>query len=233
MGLLFLWELFDKKYDYKNYIKISLTVGLLAAFIFDFFGTIVFQFWGYNSSNLFEYFAITLSTYVVATPLLVETFGFILNLSSKLKLNFNFSFSRLTSVIGIFIVTIIGYALVFLKIFELIAADLFFFAGMFIIITLWLDFLLHIYTEERGVIYRFLNGEVLAPFVIILSGFLCGFLWELLNNFIPLWSYKNLPEGNILEVPLVVVLLWGILNLSYWTGAKLFYSSLKTKVQDS
>ena len=199
LAVLFCWRLIDKKYDYKNYIRIALVVGVTISLLFDFAGVYIFRFWEYYSSNAVEYIAIAFSTYIIATPLMIETFNFLFKvfrkfqLPIKLKLNPSIVFTFL--VISAGIIWAIAYSIHYYK--ESLSWLLL--AALFIAGLTAFDSLVFLFKGIKGPILSIFDGRILAPLSVLLSGFIIGFFWELINVIFPLWFYQNLPPKILLE----------------------------------
>lgn len=233
-AVLFCWRIFDKKYDYKNYIRIAIVVGVVISLLFDFAGVYIFRFWEYYSSNAAEYAAIALSTYIIATPLMIETLNFFFKLlrtfkihnprstnKSGIKLNSSIAFTLL--VISIAVVWAVAYSNHYYKesITWLLLITLFV-AGLTVF-----DCLVYLFRGIKGPILSVFDGRILAPFSVLVSGFIIGFFWELINLIFPLWFYKNLPPESVFGVPLAVIIFWGMLNMAYWACASIVFGKAK------
>lgn len=220
-GLLFIWQRIDKKQDYKNYLKVSLILGIPLGLGFDFAGVVLFKLWYYTSSNVFAYISILLATYTVITPVVIEVYNFLEKTSDKLlKVKLINTPSRYFYIIFMIISIILLILLSYKRIqSNNSVASSSFFISMFCLLVLLSDSILGLLDEE-GVITKFLKGNLLSPLSIPISGIISGFLWEILNLHIKLWIHKNLPLAKFLHVPIYVILLWGTLNLAYVTAAK-------------
>ena len=220
-GLLFLWQRIDKKKDYKNYLKVSLIIGLPLGLGFDLFGAVLFKLWYYTSSNVLEYIAILLATYTVITPVVIEVYNFLERISDKLlKVTLINTPSRYFYIISLIISTIFIIFISYKRIqSNNNAAPSSFFIIMFCLLLLLSDSLLGLFGEE-GVITKFITGHLLSPLSIILSGIITGFIWEVFNTHIRLWIYENLPSGELFNVPIYAILFWGTINLAYMTAEK-------------
>lgn len=222
-----LWRLVDRKPDYKKYWVISIVIGLVVTLGFDFAGSILFNLWDYYSVNVLEYAILSLCTYVAVVPLLIEVIRFLIQKFMSVRLFYGIRSSRMLA----FVMFVLGASLAIVLGINRISkpdttADWQFLLGMFVATLLLSDGALG-FAGDRGIITLFMRGYVLVPFVVIVSGIMCGFVWELLNEIAPLWYYHNLPEANILGIPLAVIILWGTLNLGYYTLAELVFDKLK------
>lgn len=220
-GLLYIWRKIDKKQDYKNYLKVSLILGIPLGLGFDLAGCVLFKLWRYTSSNIFEYTAILLATYVVITPVLIEAYNFIEGISEKLvKIKLINSLSRLFYLSSLTISAISLLSLSYNRIQNNNSpAPTTFFILTFSFLVLLSDSLLGLFGEE-GTLTKFLKGHLLSPLSILVSGLISGFLWEIFNLYVRLWTHENLPSGKLLNVPIYVILFWGTLNLAYVTTGK-------------
>ncbi len=228
-GIFFLWRLIDKKLDYKRYIKITFIVGILCASLYDLVGVVLLKFWIYSIDNVFEYIVISFSTYIIATPLFLEVFDYLIFKLSKFKLNFKIEVSKAIKILLSILFSLIGLSILLLKIFEYIQPNWIFFIVSSIVFLIVVDLFVNIVTNINGPVIRFLNGEILSPISLILSGFIGGFLWELFNTYMPLWRYINLPSESILNIPLVVVIFWGILIYGYWALSQILVKDYKLR----
>jgi hypothetical protein len=221
-GLLFIWQRIDKKQDYKSYLKVSLILGIPLGLGFDLFGVVLFKLWRYTSCNIFEYIAILFGTYVVITPVVIEVYNFIDSISDRLlKIELINTLSRyfhtLLLVISIISLILLSYHRIQTK--NSPAPPSLFFL-MFFSLVLFSNALLGILGEE-GAITKFLKGHLLSPLAIIFSGIISGLIWEVFNSYVRLWTYESLPIGELLNVPMYAILLWGTINLAYITAGKI------------
>ena len=225
LGLLFMWRLFDKEYDYKKYAKITIFVGTLGAIFYDFVGAVMFRFWSYYSTNPLEYLTLTFFTYVVAAPLFIEVYGFLNEKFARVKLNFSLKLSNNLSIFLLILTGILGVLISLLKLNGDLDTNWMFFIGSFLCFVIFLDQMLVLLKKAKGPFTQFLNGYIFAPFVIFTSGILCGSLWELLNVNLPLWHSNNLPKPIVFGVSLVVIVFWGTLVYGYWVLTQIFFET--------
>lgn len=222
LGLLFLWWQWDKIRDYKNYVLLSVAIGTPIGLIFDFVGINIFKLWSYPSTDWLDYPFILIGTYIAAVPLLIETLAYFLQQQQRwqirTKLKVTNWYYLLSAGIGIcYLGTTIARHVNLASRVTLLEYALLFFCLLVIS-----DALLH-FLHEPGLITRFLSGEWLIPIAVLASGILSGFMWELLNTQLRLWTYTDLIGPHIAGIPLVVLIFWSTLNITYWTAAKILH----------
>ncbi|MBL8014668.1 MAG: hypothetical protein JNK26_00570 [Candidatus Doudnabacteria bacterium] len=221
------WMLFDKRPDFRKYWLITAVIGSVCTIAFDFAGVVIFQFWRYFSSNEWEYIAISFSTYVVATPLFIEVTGYLIRWLAKFRLSFGIKNLNYFTYVGLILFSgLLGLSAVVVTLVQGKGYGWLFFITAFVALLLFSDGVLGL-AGKKGVVTLALEGSILSPLAIVLSGLICGMIWEILNTALPLWQFTNVPTENLLGVPLVVFLFWGTLNLAYWTVAELFFSKYK------
>lgn len=223
------WKFVDHKLDYRRYWLITLVIGSLGTFIYDFTGVFIFNFWEYSSTNIFEYLFIAFCTYVVATPLFIETINFLRSKLGEIKLPIEIRLNRMLSGVIATLFSILIFYVLLLAYNKQITLDLKLFFILFVAITLTMDLVSYAFKSIGGPFLDLLDGKILSPLSIVLSGFFCGFLWEIINLLFPLWTYKNLPPENILGIPIVVILLWGTLNAGYRFGSVMIFGESKNQ----
>ncbi|MFS8130722.1 MAG: hypothetical protein ACMG57_01960 [Candidatus Dojkabacteria bacterium] len=217
---IFAWFSIDRKRDYKRYFKVSIIIGVCLGLLFDFVLSGIFNFFSYSSTNILEYIVILFSTYVIGTPFIIETLEFFVEKLKFVKIK---GFKALTSdfyYTELLISLIVSGCLFVYGLINILNPEgiLFFIIG-FISLTFLSDAILGIHLED-GLVTRLLKGYYLTPIAVLISGLLVGFLWEFLNINLRLWTYTNLPGDSILGIPIVVLIFWGTLNLTFWTAAK-------------
>lgn len=223
------WMLIDRKRDFKKYLYVTLIIGILGTVVFDFAGAIVFKFWYYRSENIIEYLFLSFCTYVVAAPVFIETQNFIMKKLNVFNLGLSFNTSRSWLQIS-FIFSLLNLSVVcLLELVDFIDRDVPFFAVAFVLFIILMDSFTFLQTGIKGPYTRFIEGQFLSPFSVIISGLICGLIWEILNQRFPLWVHLELPPDKILGIPAVVILFWGALNIGYWAGANILFHRLRNK----
>ncbi len=230
LSAFLLWRVWDRKPDFSNYFKVAATVGIIITLVFDFTGIYILRFWGYYSTTYLEYFAIAFGTYVIATPLFVETLGYFHLQFSKFKLNYKFNVTKSGAFTLFMISSIVLWGTGYIIHNNHVSADWPLLIGLFIFVLTFFDSLGFLIRGIKGPILSVFEGKIFAPLSVLVSGFLAGFLWEILNTYFPLWYYQNLPKNELFGVPLLVIVFWGTLNMAFWVCTNIvFGESYKSK----
>ncbi|MEP7103889.1 MAG: hypothetical protein ABI721_04240 [Candidatus Dojkabacteria bacterium] len=213
-------KLFFKKFSYKNYVFLSIILGLVGGIISDIFGVLMFKLWEYPISAPAEYLIfILIFAYIVSVPFILETTLWVEGQLRKL------SFIKLPNPNKIvywllLIVSVIGTIIV--SIYQLQrggVVDVWFIPILLFFATLLTGSILSIFDVENFLSDTF-QGKFLTFFAPFLAGLLTGLAWEILNSRIILYSITNVPSGKILEISISALIGWGELNVAFYGVAK-------------
>jgi len=206
-------------------VKKNLIIAMLLGFVFDFFGYF-FWLWLYESRNIIEYAVVVLATWIISTPVMMAVYIDIEGLLEKIifkpmKFNINRKIYFILFFISGIIFSFQGY-LRFRDLQNNITPQ--FFIIMLIAGIIAEESLLGILRVET-MFDKILAGKYLVPLTIVIAGFFVGLIWELFNTQFRLWTYYNLPPGDILGIPIYVVGFYGVINYTYYNFCKIYNTS--------
>ena len=227
LGLFYIWQKIDRKLDYKHYLKISFLIGLPLGLAVDFLGVLVFKMWYYDVRNFSQYLLTNLATYVVITPIVIETTDYFINFSNKFKGKFkiNDSLFSLKYYLIEFLFTIISIIYLYLAktFWNLQTSDVgvILFCGL-LIFTIC-DSVLGLLKIE-GILTKILKGNYFHVGALVVAGLVTGFLWETFNYYIRIWFWveSEWPSFQFLNIPVAIIFMWCGLNLCYWSLLEIY-----------
>jgi len=227
LGLFYIWQKIDLKPDYKHYIKISFLVGLPLGLAVDFLGVFVFKMWYYDANNLPNYLITNLATWIVATPLVIETTDYFLSISNKFKSRFKinetiFSF-KYYLIEFLFTLSSVLYLYLAKTFWGLQTSDVgvILFCGLLIFAIC--DSVLGLLKIE-GILTKILKGNYLHVGALVVAGLVTGFLWEMFNYYIRIWFWveSQWSSPQFLNIPVAIMFMWCGLNLCYWSLLEIY-----------
>jgi hypothetical protein len=203
-----------------------LIAGVLGLF-FDLLGWYL-ALWYYESSSFPEYLLIILSTWIFSTPVMMAVYIDFQEILAGFK--FPSIKIKISKLIYFVIFVISGLVFCIQAYFRL--TDLQnnitpqFFIIMLISGMLAEEALMGL-LKVRNLFDRVVSGEYLTIFTIIVAGFFVGLIWELFNTQFRLWTYTNLPPGDILGIPIFVVGFYGTINYTYYNFCQIINAAPK------
>lgn len=213
-------NLLFKKFSYKNYIALSVILGLVGGIVSDIFGVVMFKLWEYPIVAPAEYLLfILIFAYIVSVPFILETTLWVEKQLRKLRFATLGEPPKLVYWSLLF-VSIIGTTIV--SIYQLQRGGTV--EAWFIPLLLLLAMLLTGAILSLCGVQNFLSdtfqGRFLAFFTPFLAGLLTGLAWEILNSRIVLYGITNVPAGDFIGISIYALIGWGELNVAFYGVAK-------------
>lgn len=220
-GLAFVAQhLLFKRFSYKNYVFLSIILGLVGGIISDIFGVVMFKLWEYPISAPAEYLVfILIFAYIVSVPFILETTLWVEKQLRKVELVVLPKPHK--SVYWLLLgVSTLGTAIV--SLYQLQRGGMveeWFIPLLLLFATLLTGSILSICNVENFLSDTF-QGKLLTLFAPFLAGLITGLAWEILNSRIILYSITNVPVGDFAGISVFALIGWGELNVAFYGVAK-------------
>lgn len=213
-------KLLFKHFTYKNYVLLSIILGLVGGIVSDIFGVVMFKLWEYPIAAPTEYLLfILIFAYIVSVPFILETTLWVEKQLRKIQFIVLRNPDKLVYWL-ILIISVVGTAIV--SVHQLQrggTVETWFIPMLLLFATLLTGAILSICNVENFLSDTF-QGRFLSFFSPFLAGLITGLAWEILNSRVVLYSITNVPSGEFIGISVFALIGWGELNVAFYGVAK-------------